>query len=413
MAEGSEKTFRRRDVLKAGVAAGVGLGTAPLVAAAAEKKPEVRAYRTLGRTGMKVSDISYGSGATTNALLPIFAYERGINYFDTAETYPLTAHGVAEKKLGRGLLSQVPRDKVYIASKTEAQADDDRGTLMRRLERSLERLRTDYVDVYMNHAVNDVARLKNPEWHEFIGRAKQQGKVRFTGMSGHGGNLIECLDYGLDNELFDVILVAHNFGQDPAFYARFLKDSDMIAINPELPSRIERASKQGVGVIAMKTRMGGKLNDLSAYEAQGSTTNQAAFRWVLSGQHVDAMIVTFARPQQVNEFLGASGETRLRSGDAALLRAHLVGAGQDYCRHGCSDCDSSCPQGVAISEVLRTRMYASHYGDRAMAEASYARIGNDATACLSCSVQSCAGACPYGLDIPKLTRATPGIVGAG
>jgi predicted aldo/keto reductase-like oxidoreductase len=237
--------------------------------------------------------------------------------------------------------------------------------------------------------------------------------VRFTGMSGHGGNLIECLDYGLDNDLFDVILVAHNFGQDPAFYARFLKDFDSIAINPDLPSRIEKAHKQGVGVIVMKTRMGAKLNDLSAYRADGSTASQAAFRWVLASENVDALVVTMSKPQEVTEFLGASGESRLRAGDVALLRAHLEGAGQDYCRHGCSACDASCPYDVAISEVLRTRMYATHYEDRAMASASYARIGNDATACLTCSVQMCAGACPYGLDIPSLTRATPGIVGVG
>jgi predicted aldo/keto reductase-like oxidoreductase len=68
---------------------------------------------------------------------------------------------------------------------------------MRALEGSLRRLQTDYVDVYFNHAVNDLARLKNPEWYEFIDAAKKQGKLRFTGMSGHAGHLTECLDYAL------------------------------------------------------------------------------------------------------------------------------------------------------------------------------------------------------------------------
>ena len=91
---------------------------------------------------------------------------------------------------------------------------------MRALEGSLRRLRTDRIDVYFNHAVNDVARMQNPEWPEFIARAKKQGKIRFTGMSGHGGRLAECLDYALDHDLVDVLLVAHNFGQDPAFYEK-------------------------------------------------------------------------------------------------------------------------------------------------------------------------------------------------
>src|SRR2546429_631219 len=100
---------------------------------------------------------------------------------------------------------------------------------------SLRRLRTDYVDVYFNHAVNDVERLKNPEWHEFTARAKQQGKIRFVGMSGHAGRLIQCLDYALDTNGVDVILVAYNFGQDPAFYQGLTRSFDFIARQADLP----------------------------------------------------------------------------------------------------------------------------------------------------------------------------------
>jgi uncharacterized protein len=89
---------------------------------------------------------------------------------------------------------------------------------MQALEGSPRRLQTDHVDVYFNHAVNDLARLKNPEWYEFAEAAKKQGKLRFTGMSGHAGHLIECLDYAVDSGNFDVILCAYNFGQDPRFY---------------------------------------------------------------------------------------------------------------------------------------------------------------------------------------------------
>ena len=102
-----------------------------------------------------------------------------------------------------------------LASKVKCQADTRASELMRALEQSLRRLRTDRVELYFNHAVNDVARLQNPEWQEFTTRAKKQGKIRFTGMSGHGAQLAECLDYALENDLIDVMLVAHNFGQDP------------------------------------------------------------------------------------------------------------------------------------------------------------------------------------------------------
>jgi len=87
--------------------------------------------------------------------------------------------------------------------------------MMHSLEQKPRRLSTDYVDVYFNHAVNDVDRLKNPEWREFTARAKQQGKIRFVGMSGHAGRLLECLDYALDTDGVDVILVATTSARTP------------------------------------------------------------------------------------------------------------------------------------------------------------------------------------------------------
>ena len=52
--------------------------------------------------------------------------------------------------------------------------------------------------MYFNDAVNEMARLKNPEWYEFVDAAKRQGKIRFAGVSGHAGYLIDCLDYAID-----------------------------------------------------------------------------------------------------------------------------------------------------------------------------------------------------------------------
>src|SRR2546422_7791960 len=171
----------------------------------------------------------------------------------------------------------------------------------------LRRLRTDYVDVYFNHAVNDLERLKNPEWHEFTTRAKQAGKIRFVGMSGHAGRLIECLDYALDTNGVDVILVAYNFGQDPSFHQKFTGSFDFIARQPELPRVLQKAKAKGVGVITMKTLMGARLNDMRPFERGGATFAQAAFRWVLSSPNVDALIISMTSRGVIDEYLVASG----------------------------------------------------------------------------------------------------------
>src|SRR5262249_38739633 len=162
----------------------------------------------LGRTGMKISDISFGADRLSPGQedLVRHAFDVGINYFDTAETY---RGGDSETTLGKALRGK--GDKVFLKSKTLPQSKNGKPAMMQALEGSLRRLQTDYVDVYFNHAVNEVARLKNPEWYEFAEAAKKQGKIRFTGLSGHSGHLIECLDYALDSNKFDVILCAYNF----------------------------------------------------------------------------------------------------------------------------------------------------------------------------------------------------------
>lgn len=401
--------LKRREFLGRGLAATVGVGIAPLAAFAADP-PRVRRNVPLGKTGLEISDISFGSGTTQNPRVVRYAFERGITYFDTAESYPLGKPGRAELAIGAALANV--RDQVVLGSKTEAKADERAVALMAKLEKSLRRLRTDRIDIYYNHAVNDLERLRNPEWFEFVTRAKQQGKIRFSGVSGHGGHLVEVLHAALDEKLVDVILAAHNFGQDPAFYEKFTKGFDLVAKQPGLPEVMKKAQQQGVGFIAMKTRMGARLNDMTPWSKGEATAAQAAFRWVLAGDYVDSLVVTMKSKQQVDEFLVASGSGAPTSADIRELDRHLANRGGDYCRHGCDSCESSCPEGVAISEVLRTRMYASHYRDEELARASYARIGANAAACADCSHQACAKACPFDLDIPALTRTTPRIIGS-
>ena len=398
----SEHRLDRRGFLRDGAAAVLGagaLGLSGTPALAGPTEPRIRGHATLGRTGLSISDISFGSSRMTDPDLVRHALDRGIDYFDTAEDY---RGGRSEEAIGQALRGV--RDRVTITSKTMAGAGETRAGMMRALEGSLRRLRTDYVDIYMNHAVNSVPRLANPEWQEFTELARRQGKIRFRGMSGHGGRLAECLDYALDHDLVDVILVAYNFGQDPAFYSRLLRSFDYVALQPELPAKLERAHAQGVGVVVMKTLMGARLNDMRPFERAGSTFSQAAFRWVLSNPNVDALVVSMKSPEQLDEYVAASGSRQPRAGDLKLLERYADLQGNSYCQHGCDLCESLCPHGVPISEVLRTRMYDVDYGDRKLARAGYAALDPDASACLSCAERNCAGGCPNGLPISEWTR---------
>ena len=407
MADSQRQVLNRREFIKRGALAGIGVGLIPLAEVGASTPPPgpplVRRYATLGRTGLKISDISFGGSRlhTGEEDIVLHAYERGINYFDTAETY--TDHE-SEQTIGNALRGK--RDKVFITSKVITSPSDSRAMMMAALEGSLRRLQTDHVDVYFNHAVNDVARLKNPEWLEFTAAARKQGKIRFVGMSGHAGHLAECLDYALDSDGIDVFLAAHNFGQDPRFYHRFLGGFDFVARQPDLPRIMAKAQQKNIGVVVMKTLMGARLNDMRPYEQGGATFSQAAFRWVLSNQNVNALIVSMTSKQMIDEYLGASGWQRTAAGDLPLLRRYAQINGTSYCRQACSACEDSCPNEVPIADVMRTRMYAKDYGDLRFARAEYSLLERNAQACLTCTAKPCAGACPHGLAIDALTAPT-------
>jgi uncharacterized protein len=385
----------RRNFLKIG--AGTALGSALPSSQAAT--PGIRQLRRLGRTELKVSDISFGSASSSDPDLVRHAFERGVNFFDSAESY---RGGDAEEAIAKALKGK--RDKVILTSKTKAGAGDTRAEIMKSLEGSLKRLGTDHVDIYFNHAVNDVDRLRNPEWREFTELAKRQGKIRFRGVSGHGGHLAQCLDYAIDQNLADVILVAYNFSQDPGIADRLRHTFHWAAIQPELPRVLAKAKARDIGIIAMKTLMGARLNDMRRFESAGTTFSQAALRWTLADPNVDALVISMTDKNQIDEFLGASGATRTSAYDRELLTRYAMLQAGHYCQPGCNACEASCPAGVQISEVLRTRMYAVDYRDEILARSEYAQLDRDATACLSCANQKCLGACPVNVPIAQLTR---------
>ncbi len=390
----------RRDFLRLGAGAALSL-TAGEVPAQDNVGTggRIRRYPRLGRTQLQISDISFGSSSSTDPALVTRALMRGVNYFDTAESY---RWGNSEEAIGAAL--QGKRDQVILGSKTKAGADDTRREMMAALEGSLRRLRTDYVDIYFNHAVNDVRRLQNEEWLEFTEIAKRQGKIRFRGMSGHGSRLVESLDYAIDQDLVDVVLVAYNFSQDPNFYDRLYHTFHFVAMQPDLPRVLKKAKQKDVGVIAMKTLMGARLNDMRPYETGGATFAQAAFRWVLSSPLVDALVISMTSTEKIDEYVGASGGIHVSTEELRLLAIYAQKQLTNYCQHACNACEGSCPENVPIAEVLRTRMYAVDYQELLLARTDYAHLERGAERCLRCSHQACTNACPRGIPIAEFTR---------
>ncbi|HEY5712996.1 MAG TPA: aldo/keto reductase family protein [Allosphingosinicella sp.] len=147
-------------------------------------------YRKLGASDLEVSEISLGSWLTygvgveadqARACLDR-AFELGINFIDTANIY---GRGAAESFLGQALAGR-PRDSYILATKLFfPMTDDDRGLsaaqIEKQLDASLERLETDYVDLYQCHRYDDDTPLE--ETMQALTRAVESGKTRYIGFS--------------------------------------------------------------------------------------------------------------------------------------------------------------------------------------------------------------------------------------
>ena len=182
----------------------------------------VQSYRPLGTTGWKMSDISYGCGHARDPEVIRAAIDRGINYFDTSPDY---SDAESERVVGQGIKGS--RDKVFLVSKFctpkgHLPADSKVEDVIAAVEGSLTRLGTDHLDLCHIHACNEVERLMAPSFHEAFDKLKEQGKVRFMGVSSHTPELETVMNHAVDSGRFDVIMVAYNFNNWPDLSDEFM-----------------------------------------------------------------------------------------------------------------------------------------------------------------------------------------------
>ena len=378
--------INRRDFLKVGLAGTTsallgweGLADAMQYASAESFVFPAPVYRTLGRTGLKIAIISFGAMLTPEPEVMKIAFDHGVNYVDTARRY---MGGKNEEIVAKALKGM--RDKVYVATKISP-ASTSKENIFKDVETSLKALETDYVDVIQLHNLTGREdRIFNPEIREALVRLKEQGKVRFFGVTTHK-NEAEVLHALADDKdrFFDTALVKYNFKSDA-----------------QTKQAIARAAQANIGIIAMKTLAGGYATD-----ALGPfSPYQAAIKWVLQDQHITATIPGMRDLAQLREDIAVM-RTRFGYLDNFILKRYGAAVQPYYC-HLCGKCEATCPKGVAISTINRCLMYAEAYKSPVLARSTYHEIPSSlsASVCLDCS--DCVARCINKLDIPvKMERA--------
>ena len=308
-------------------------------------------YKYYGDTDMKVSAIGLGTMRYDEddiregrlekcAEIPLYAYEKGINYWDTAPNY---CDDKSEIVTGMAL-AQVERSKVYVTSKTNFSTlgmgeHPTKDVFRKRLELSLERLKTDYIDFYhMWCMLNLESWEKHMEAiYGFFEDAKAEGLIRNIVFSSHmQGNEIETV---VESGKFKGMLIGYN------------------ALNYQFrQSGIEAAYDRGMGVVVMNPLGGGMIprNPRSfSYLTEGTdlTVPQAALRFVASHREITVTLAGCTTKEHIDDAVKAvenleerpAGEIVRQYGDKGVAFNNLC-TGCGYCK--------GCPKNIPIPKYM-------------------------------------------------------------
>ena len=323
------------------------------------------------------------------------AIHGGVNYFDTAYIYP-----GSEAALGEILEKNNLRDQVNIATKLPHYLIKSRDGMDKLFAEELRRLRTDHVDYYLMHMLNDTAtweRLKALGIEEWIAEKKASGQVRQIGFSYHGNSEMFCKL--VDAYDWDFCQIQYNYMDEHSQAGR---------------KGLLHANAKGIPVIIMEPLRGGRLvNNLPAEvhkifadHAIQRTPAQWAFRWLWNQPEVTVVLSGMNSMEMVSDNMQTASTVsvgELGAGEEAMLRS-VVDAINSKMKVGCTGCGycQPCPKGVDIPGTFAA--YNRRYSDNKFtALKEYAMCtalrtnATTASNCIGCG--KCEKHCPQGIPI--------------
>ena len=320
---------------------------------------------TLGRTGITVPQNAFGALPIQRVDLPTAvgllrrAYEGGMRFFDTARAY-----SDSEEKIGAAFAGM--REKVYIATKTQAKNAED---FRKDLHTSLRMLKTDYIDLYQLHCVPKCFRPGDGSGlYEAMLEAKAQGLIRHIGITTH---LIGVAEEIVASGLYETL-------QFPFSYISSERD---IAL-------VRACEAAGMGFIAMKGLAGGLLTNADACMAFVS-------------QFEALPIWGVQRTEELEQWLSFFEKTPAMTDDLlAVIEADQKALAGNFCR-GCGYC-APCTVGIVINQCARMSQMVRRAPSAAWLSPHWQAEMEKIDDCVDCGL--CMTRCPYGLEIPTLLR---------
>jgi predicted aldo/keto reductase-like oxidoreductase len=330
-------------------------------------------YRKLGRTKLMVSCIGFGglplAGLDEEGADSVLhtALDCGINFIDTARGYRASESLIGQAISGR-------RKEYYIATKTKAR---DENSIMQELEKSLENLKTDTLDLYQVHYVNTLDELKHVLARHgalsVLQKLRREGVIRFIGITAHDARvLLDAAQTGM----FDSVQGAFSY----------------VERTRQMLDLIRYCEESSIGFIVQKPLAGG------AIEKAG-----AGLKWILR-HPVSTVIPGMISMKQVLENTGvADGDLTLTADEREELDA-IAGRLDNYFCRRCYYCHPVCPENIRIGVILEFYGKAQYPENLALLRQWYGGFSINAHNCTECGL--CLQECPYGLPIIDMLKAS-------
>lgn len=340
--------------------------------------------RVLGKTGKKIPILLFGGGMSLDQRFDpklAEALRFGVNYVDTADCY---AGGTSELAVGAFHTRAKVRADLWITSKSD---DHDPQGFERTLGKSLQSLKTDYVDMYFLHMLRDADHL-NPALEKTVARLKKEGKIRHFGFSCHHGNVAELLAKAATLPWIDAIMFRYNFRQ----YG-----------NKELNQAMDAAHKAGVGLIAMKTQ-GSEASfrdQWQKFEQTGKWNKyQAVLKAVWADPRITAAVSHMDTLEKLRENVAAAlDKSKLTRSELDALDRYAAATRTQTC-DGCDHiCGAKMDAPVRIGDTMRYLMYHDVYGETEKAKTLFRRLPVVAQKLSGLDFAPARAACPHGVDL--------------
>lgn len=321
---------------------------------------------TLGKTGITVPQNGFGAlpiqRDTKDVAVSLLrqAYEGGMRYFDTARAY-----SDSEEKLGMAFEGMY--DKIFVATKTAAKTPEQ---FWKDLETSLRLLKTDCIDVYQFHQVEQCWKPGDGSgMYECMLQAKEEGKIRHIGVTAHKINVAyECVE----SDLYETM-------QFPFSYLSGEKEMKLV----------EMCREHNMGYIAMKGLAGGLINRSEAAMAFMQQFDNVLPIWGVQRQNeLDEWLSYMDRTPEMTDEIRAYIEKE---------KKELSG---EFCR-GCGYC-MPCTVGIEINNCARMSLMLRRAPSEAWLTEEWQEKMAKIDECVNCN--QCRSKCPYELNTPELLR---------